>query len=614
MKKLNLFKSIQLTNLSLLLLVVLFTIVSCDKKPVSKYQGKWQLISFTNPETGATEIINDSTQLFLIINESESKKEFSDNSISFNTIKIKGNWIENKDSNTLKIIFVDPNTPYYIDSTFVKVDENGEANVILKENGRTVVETKNGKTIVAPIDIQFSILKSTSTELQLYHNEMGIYVYKKVEVKDTSFSLINIIRGIIGLIFFLFIAWLFSLDRKAIDWNLVAKGMVLQIVIAILVLKFPIVETLFDVISQGFVAVIGFTDSGIEFLFGQMGVGKVQPPLITFAVKVLPTIIFFSALVSLFYYWGILQKVVYVFAWIMKKFMRLSGAESLAAAGNVFLGQTEAPLLVKPYLLGMTKSEVMCLMTGGMATIAGGVLAAYVGFLGGDNPEERAFFAKHLLTASIMSAPAAIVAAKILVPEKEKINENLSISKDKIGVNALEAISNGTTDGLKLAVNVGAMLLVFTALMALGNGGLEKIGEWTGLNEKIASGGVYTSLSFEYILGNVCRPVVWMMGVDWKDTLFVGELLGTKTVLNEFIAYPRLGELKEAGLLTDRSVIISTYMLCGFANFASIGIQIGGIGALMPSRKGLLSQLGLIALLGGTIACILTAVVVGMMY
>ncbi len=607
-------KSIKLIRSFALLIVALFFITSCNEKKVSKYQGKWQLSSLTDLETGAVQNFDDSTELFLIINETPDKKEFVDNSISINTIKIKGEWIENEDSSTFKIIFVDPNTPYFIDSTFVKVDENGEASIIHTEYGKKIVETKNGVSTVAPIDLQFSILKHTTGELQLYHNEMGLFTYKKVEVQEVSISFVNIVRGIIGLVFFLFIAWIFSVDRKAIDWNLVAKGMVLQIVIAILVLKFPIVETVFDVISQGFVAVIGYTDSGIEFLFGQMGVGKVQPPLITFAVKVLPTIIFFSALVSLFYYWGILQKVVYVFAWVMKKFMRLSGAESLAAAGNVFLGQTEAPLLVKPYLLGMTKSEVMCLMTGGMATIAGGVLAAYVGFLGGDSPEERAFFAKHLLTASIMSAPAAIVAAKMLVPEKEKINEDLRISKDKIGVNALEAISNGTTDGLKLAVNVGAMLLVFTALMALGNGGLGKIGELTGLNEKIAAGGVYSSLSFEYILGNLCRPVVWMMGVDWKDTLFVGELLGTKTVLNEFIAYPRLGELKEAGLLTDRSVIISTYMLCGFANFASIGIQIGGIGALMPTRKGLLSQLGLLALLGGTLACIFTAVVVGMMY
>lgn len=589
---------------------------SCSKeKETSPFQGKWKLESFTNLQTGAVENFADTSKLFLAINFSETVKEFSDNSISLNTINIKGNWTFDKDSNNLKIVFIDPNTPYFIDSTFVTVDQDGIPTITHTEYGQKIIETKNGVTTVMPIDLQFYVTKVTDTELQLYHNDLGMYSYKKVEKIEPTISFINIVRGIIGLAFFLFVAWIFSTDRKAIDWNLVGKGLALQIIIAFLVLKFPLVESLFDTISKGFVSVIGYTDAGIDFLFGQMGIGKVQSPLITFAVKVLPTIIFFSALVSLFYYWGILQKIVYVFAWIMKKFMRLSGAESLAAAGNVFLGQTEAPLLVKPYLLGMTKSEVMCLMTGGMATIAGGVLAAYVGFLGGDDPEQRIFFAKHLLTASIISAPAAIIAAKILVPETEKINEDLKVSKDKIGVNALEAISNGTTDGLKLAVNVGAMLLVFTALMALGNGGLEWIGDWTGLNSLVAaSSDSHSTLSFEYVLGLIGAPIVWMMGVDWSDSLLVGELLGTKTVLNEFIAYPKLGEMKEAGVLTSRSIVMSTYMLCGFANFASIGIQIGGIGALMPSRKGLLSQLGMRALLGGTIACILTAVIVGMMY
>jgi CNT family concentrative nucleoside transporter len=299
----------------------------------------------------------------------------------------------------------------------------------------------------------------------------------------------------------------------------------------------------------------------------------------------------------------------------MKKFMRMSGAESLAAAGNVFLGQTESPLLVKPYLLGMTKSEMMCLMTGGMATIAGGVLAAYVFFLGGDDPVEQAFFAKHLLTASIISAPAAVVAAKILIPETEEISKEINVPKEKIGTNILEAIANGTSDGLKLAVNVGAMLLVFIALMAMGNGLLHWVGDLTNLNESIASATPYKEgLSFQFILGYIGAPIVWMIGVDSTDMVLVGELLGQKTVLNEFIAYPRLGDLKAEGALSEKSVIIATYMLCGFANFASIGIQIGGIGSLVPSRKALLSQLGMKALLGGTIASLMTAAIVGMMY
>ena len=430
--------------------------------------------------------------------------------------------------------------------------------------------------------------------------------------KMGPYSYLSILRGMLGMAFLIVIAWLFSANRKAVNWALVGKGLALQLIIAFLVLQVPFVETGFDYISKAFVWVIAKTDIGTDFLFGQLGIGKVQAPLLTFAIKVLPTIIFFSALVSLFYYWGLVQKIVYAFAWIMKKFMRLSGAESLAAAGNVFLGQTEAPLLVKPYLAGMTKSEIMCLMTGGMATIAGGVLAAYVNFLGGDDPLEQAFFAKHLLTASIISAPAAIIAAKILVPETEKINEDLTISKEKIGTNALEAISNGTTDGLKLAVNVGAMLLVFIALMALANGILGKIGTIGGLNATIAENTAYGALSFEFILGYACRPVVWMIGIDWADSIYVGELLGTKTVLNEFVAYPRLGEMKAAGMISQKSVIMSTYMLCGFANFASIGIQIGGIGALAPTRKGLLSRLGIRALIGGTVACLMTAVIVGM--
>jgi len=316
---------------------------------------------------------------------------------------------------------------------------------------------------------------------------------------------------------------------------------------------------------------------------------------------------------SLFYYWGILQKIVYSFAWIMKKFMKLSGAESLAAAGNVFLGQTESPLLVRPYLLGMTKSEMMCLMTGGMATIAGGVLAAYIGFLGNGDPAQEIFYAKHLLTASIISAPAAIVAAKMLIPETEEVNQDLSISKDKIGNNALEAISNGTSDGLKLAVNVGAMLIVFLSLMAMANFILAKAGSIGDLNGIIAANTPYEALSFEMILGYLCGPIMWLLGVESSDMWALGELLGTKTILNEFVAYKSLGDMKNASAISERSTIMATYMLCGFANFASIGIQIGGIGALVPSRKGLLSSLGFRALIGGTIACLFTMVVVGML-
>lgn len=591
----------------LLLPVLLVFIAGCssqEKKIEPKlvlqesFAGKWQLqIKSSEP-----------SKCFLAFSADKiayNLKDHSDDSI-------KGNWTFNLSDSTLRIT---PNTEMVakLDSTMIEFDSTGQVIKYYSEGKH--IATKTNEVLVQEIGVETYKTHLYGRNLIL-KSEQGTFTFAQPtllkETPNLSFNIESILRGLLGLAFLIGISWLFSASRKKIDWALVIKGMLLQGIIAILVLKVPAIALGFNYLSEGFVWVIGKTDSGVNFLFGQFGIGTVQAPLLTFAIKVLPTIIFFSALVSLFYYWGILQKIVFVFAWVMKKFMRLSGAESLAAAGNVFLGQTEAPLLVKPYLLGMTKSEIMCLMTGGMATIAGGVLAAYVNFLGGDDPVQQAFFAKHLLTASIISAPAAIVAAKILVPETEPINEDLKISKEKIGTNALEAISNGTTDGLKLAVNVGAMLLVFIALMALANGLLSGIGDITGINAMIAEGGIYSGLSFEFILGYIGRPIVWLMGVDWADSIYVGELLGTKTVLNEFVAYPRLGEMKEAGMLSEKSVIMSTYMLCGFANFASIGIQIGGIGALIPSRKGLLSKLGVQALIGGTVACLMTAVIVGM--
>jgi len=432
----------------------------------------------------------------------------------------------------------------------------------------------------------------------------------------------DILRGLIGILFLLSVSFLFSTNRKAIQWPLVLKGLLLQIILALLILKVPFVETIFDYLSKAFVKVISFTDFGSDFLFGQFSDGKVSQGLYNFAFRILPTIIFFSALTALLYYLKILQKIVYAFAWVMKHTLKLSGAESLSAAGNVFLGQTEAPLLIKPYLNGMTKSEVACMMIGGMATIAGGVLASYINFLGGPDEASKIEFARHLLTASIMSAPAAIICAKMLVPETEKFNENMEINTESIGSNALEAIANGTSDGLKLAVNVGAMLLVFTAFIYMGNWILgDLIGHYTGLNEVIAENTSYDKFSLQFILGYVGAPVAWLIGVSSADMIAVGQLIGEKTILNEFYAYVTLGNMKnvtggpEGGLgmfHEAKSVFLATYILCGFSNFASIGIQIGGIGSLMPSRKGMLSKLGLIALLGGTLACLFTASIAGM--
>lgn len=545
---------------------------------------------------------------FVFSNSNAANSFFAYN---WNSDTLTGTWTKTGDS--LLLSYIQPKISS-IDSIALVEEYDGQTRSSYYQNNELVSEQING--VFNPMFTDKLVRIQVLNRKQLAFTVDGVpMAFSRIEFEEKSISFMSVFRGIIGIMSLLVITFLFSGNKKRIDWNLVIKGTLMQIIIAVLVLKVPFIEEGFNWMSANFVQLISYTDDGVDFLFGQMGIGVVQAPLITFAIKVLPTIIFFSALMSALYYLGILQKVVYVFAWVMKKFMRLSGAESLAAAGNVFLGQTESPLLVKPYLLGMTKSEMMCLMTGGMATIAGGVLAAYVNFLGGDDPVQQAFFAKHLLTASIISAPAAIVASKILVPETEQINEDLTIDKQKIGTNILEAISNGTSDGLRLAVNVGAMLLVFIALMALGNGMLGWIGETTGLNEVIASNTPYKDgLSFQFILGYIGAPIAWLIGVEGADIVSVGELLGQKTVLNEFVAYPSLGEMNKAGILSEKSVIISTYMLCGFANFASIGIQIGGIGSLVPSRKGLLSSIGMKALLGGTIASLMTAAIVGMFY
>ena len=437
--------------------------------------------------------------------------------------------------------------------------------------------------------------------------------------------LYSIFRGSLGIFVLLGICYLLSNNKKAINWRLVAVGLSMQLVLAILILQVDFIRTAFDFIASFFVVVLDFTEAGAEFVLGKWpdqviisdGItGEVFNVGYIFAFKVLPTIIFFSALSSVLYYLGILQIIIKGFAWVMSKTMNLTGAESLAAAANVFIGQTEAPLVVKPYLENMSRSEMLCLMTGGMATIAGGVFAAYVGFLGGDDPVARQAFATHLLTASIMSAPAAIVAAKLLFPEEKEVdldNQKLEISKQEVGSNLLDAISRGTTDGIKLAVNVGAMLLVFTAFVSMLNYiCINFIGSWTGLNEYVAQStdGRFDGFSVDYLLGLIFAPVAWLLGVAGKDVMIVGQLLGLKTTLNEFFAYAALEGVQ--GMINEKSVIISTYALCGFANFASIGIQIGGIGAIAPGQRKTLTELGIKALIGGTVACFLTAAIAGM--
>ncbi|MTI19613.1 NupC/NupG family nucleoside CNT transporter, partial [Fulvivirga sp. RKSG066] len=405
--------------------------------------------------------------------------------------------------------------------------------------------------------------------------------------------------------------------KKAIDWRLVGIGVLLQIVFALLITKVGFVADAFDWVSEKFVTFLSFSADGAEFLFGDL-VNTSKFGFI-FAFQVLPTVIFFSTVSTGLYYLGVLQKIVYGIAWIMARTMRLSGAESLSAAGNIFLGQTEAPLLVRPFVKDMTKSELMCLMTGGMATIAGGVLAGYVAFLGGDDPAERAKYAAYLLSASIMNAPAAIVLAKIIIPErnKEQINTDLHVSKDSMGVNLIDALAKGAADGVKLAINIGGMLLAFIAIIFALNWILvDGIGNLTGLNEFViaSTDGAFTGFSLEYILGQVFRLFAFIMGVDWHETVNVGSLLGQKIVINEFVAYLSLAEMKQAAELSEKAIVISTYALCGFANFSSIAIQIGGIGGMAPSRQSDLSKLGMRALFAATLATMMTATIAGALF
>ncbi|MFL2666219.1 MAG: NupC/NupG family nucleoside CNT transporter [Flavobacteriaceae bacterium] len=433
-------------------------------------------------------------------------------------------------------------------------------------------------------------------------------------ILSQGFSLEGLIRGLIGMSVLILFAFLLSKNRKAINWKTVSYGLILQIILAIAVLKISWVKMIFESAGKVFVKILDFTMEGTKFLFGDLV--SVENFGNVFIFSILPTVIFFAALTSILFYFGIIQKVVKVMALLLSKLLGVSGPESLSVAGNIFLGQTESPLMIKAYLEKMSKSEILLVMIGGMATVAGGVLAAYIGFLGGDDPELKIFYAKHLLTASVMAAPGAIVISKILYPETEKTNTDLNISQDKIGSNFLDAISNGTTEGLKLAANIGAMLLVFLAFIAMINYMLNGIGGVFYLNELISNNTVYENLSLEFILGYLFSPIMWLIGVAKEDMTLMGQLLGIKLAASEFIGYIQLSSLKDASNLIhlhyQKSIIMATYMLCGFANFASIGIQIGGIGALEPTQRKNLSKFGFLALIGGTLASLLSATIAGM--
>jgi len=429
----------------------------------------------------------------------------------------------------------------------------------------------------------------------------------------SNITLENVLRGFLGLAALIGIAWLFSRNRKGINWKVVGIGLAIQIVLALGILMVGPVQAVFEFVGKIFVVILDFTKVGSSFLFGSLVDMNTSGAI--FAFQILPTIVFFSALTSVLFYLGVIQKVVWVLAWVMTKALKLSGAESLSVAGNIFLGQTESPLMIKAYLEKMNKSEILLVMIGGMATVAGGVMAAYIGFLGGDDPAQRLLFAKHLLAASIMAAPGAVVVSKILFPQVEKIKEKVDVDQGKIGDNLLDALGKGTWDGVKLAVNVGAILLVFFAFIAMFNFVFVKIGDWTHLNDAIANvtKGRYDSFSLEFMLGYLFSPLMWLIGVCPQDMTLVGQLAGEKLIASEFVGYSSLAQMKDAGVfLQDKSIIMATYMLCGFANFASVGIQVHGIGSLAPGRRKWFSEFGMLALLGGTLASLFSATIVGM--
>ncbi len=557
------------------------TIASLDKLSVNNF---WQLLEkhiYENYPLSDKKIVAvEKGESFFLLEDTGRYK-----SLLFGKYS-EGLWLKNQ-----KLILLEQKVPFVGQRDYEIIEH--KTNYIILKRGNSIFKFISNK--------HPEFTPKTQTEDVLIPNE--------------GFSITSLWRGALGMVSLLFIAYLFSNNRKKINWKTVFVGIAAQLLIAVGVLKVPFIQSGFEAVGKVFVNILDYTRAGSEFLFA--GVMDVNSYGFIFAFQVLPTIIFFSALTSVLFYLGIVQKIVKGLAIVLTKILHISGAESLSIAGNIFLGQTEAPLLIKAYLEKMNRSEILLVMIGGMATVAGAVLAAYIGFLGGDDEVLRLEFAKHLLAASVMAAPGAIVVSKILYPQTEKINTSVKVSQDKIGANILDAIANGTTEGLKLAVNVGAMLLVFVAFIAMTNGILGWIGDLTSLNPWMAENTHYPKLSLESILGTIFAPLMWLIGVAKEDMMLMGQLLGVKLVASEFIGYIQLSELKDMAstvhLTYNKSVIMATYMLCGFANFASIGIQIGGIGSLAPGQRKTLSEFGMKALIGGSIASLLSATIAGML-
>ena len=432
-------------------------------------------------------------------------------------------------------------------------------------------------------------------------------------IPHQGMSFESLFRGLIGMLVLIVLAYLFSNNRKQISWKLVSIGLIAQISIAIGVIKISVIKSFFGIISSFFVKILEYTNAGTTMLLGEFA--SIDKYGFIFVFQALPIIIFFSALTSVLFYLGIIQKIVQFLAWSLKKLLGISGPESLTVAGNIFLGQTEAPLLIKAYLEKMNRSELFLVMLGGMATVAGSVMGAYIGFLGGDDPIERLAFAKSLLAASVMAAPGAVVVAKIMYPQTDKIIEHITIPTDKIGNNFIGTLSMGTAEGVRMAVNVGAMLLVFISLIAMINGVFFGIGDGLGLNKWVIENTPYENFSIELILGYLFAPLMWLIGVETMDVAIMGQLLGLKLVASEFVGYIELASLKDINNTLhfgyQKSILMASYLLCGFANFASIGIQVGGISVIAPLQRKNLSELGLKAMIGGTIVSLMSATIAG---
>lgn len=432
--------------------------------------------------------------------------------------------------------------------------------------------------------------------------------------EGTGFGIVSLMRGMLGLVSIMAVCYLLSYDRKKIDWKLVLGGLFMQLVFALAVLYVPFIGWLLEGLGKVFVKLMDFTQEGINFLLGPYA-SKANG--FSFLIHSLPIVIFFSALVSMFYHWGIIQKIVGAFSWVLRKFMNISGSEGLVVSGNIFMGMTESPVLIKNYLPAMNKSEIFLVMVSGMGTIAGSVMGTYIGMLAGADPASRILFAKHLLSASVMAAPGAIVVAKMLCPQTEKATDHIApIEKETKKSTVLDAISSGTVTGVKLMTNIAAMLLVFISLVALANYVLDDIiGRYTGLNEWITriTDGKSTGLTFQFIVGIILAPFMWLIGVPTADITTVGSLLGQKTILNEFVAYAQMQQWKDAGVfIYEKSILMSTYILCGFANISSIGILLGGMGVLAPEKRGMITRFGFPAMIGGAIVSILSATIIGM--